>query len=175
MGHGPGPKTTWSGLLTTAATTHALAHRIGQLIPCGGIIALTGPLGVGKTAFAQGLLAGLGVDEPVTSPTFTLMHRYEGRCPACHIDLYRLEPAAGLSDLLPELEEVVDDVTVLVIEWADRLGAWLPTDHLAVELSYLPAAAEGRRIVLTAGGPRHRRLLAAAVSEEGTGHVDPGS
>lgn len=161
---GDGGEARWAsrtGIITSAEDLAALAFELGRLIPCGGIVALTGPLGVGKTTFAQGFLAGLGVREPVSSPTFTLMHRYQGRCPACHVDLYRLEPGLDPGGFLPELEEALDGVTVLIIEWADRLVDWLPADHLSVELSYLPEAAAGRRVVLRAGGPRHGRLLAA--------------
>lgn len=150
-----------SVIVPSAEALQALAFEAGRLIPCGGIVALQGPLGVGKTTFAQGFMAGLGVTDPVSSPTFTLMHRYEGRCPACHVDLYRLEPGLDPGGFLPELEEALDGDTVLIIEWADRLGDWLPADHLSVELSYLPEAADGRRVVLRAGGPRHERLLAA--------------
>lgn len=150
-----------SVVIASAEALQALAHELGRLIPCGGIVALKGPLGVGKTTFAQGFLAGLGVTEPVSSPTFTLMHRYQGRCPAVHVDLYRLEPGLDPGGFLPELEEALDGVTVLIIEWADRLGDWLPADHLSVELSYLPGAPSGRRVVLGAGGPRHGELLAA--------------
>ena len=71
----------------------------------------------GKTAFAQGLARGLGVDEPVTSPTFTIVQEYEGRVPLAHVDVYRLDRVQDLYDL--GFDELVDDDRVTVVEWGD--------------------------------------------------------
>jgi tRNA threonylcarbamoyladenosine biosynthesis protein TsaE len=115
--------------------TFALAERIGEQLQGGEVFLLKGNLGAGKTLFAKGLAAGLGINpSDVTSPTFTLVNSYEGRLRFYHIDLYRLE--AGAHQLLG-LEEILDDEkAVTVIEWADRLG-FLPARPTNVEMSYL--------------------------------------
>jgi tRNA threonylcarbamoyladenosine biosynthesis protein TsaE len=118
--------------------TFALAKRIGDKLTGGEVFLLTGDLGAGKTVFAKGLAAGLGIaSADVTSPTFTLVNVHEGRLRFYHIDLYRLEAGAhqGLG-----LEEVLDDEKgVTVIEWAERLG-FVPTRASVVELVYVSSA-----------------------------------
>lgn len=150
----------WTGLLSDAAATHALAHWFGLHTPCGTVIALDGPLGAGKTAFAQGFMAGLGVAGPVVSPTFILLNRYEGRCPAGHIDLYRLQAGADDGGFLLELDELLDGQTILLVEWANRLPHWLPAEYLQVDLDYLTDPAAGRRVTITARGEALAKLLA---------------
>lgn len=103
----------------------------GDLAP-GTVIALHGDLGAGKTCFIQGYAAALGIDEPVTSPTYTLIGEYEGRLPLHHIDLYRLsgpEEALGLG-----LEEYFDVNGITAIEWAERAEGLLPPDLLHIQI-----------------------------------------
>jgi tRNA threonylcarbamoyladenosine biosynthesis protein TsaE len=106
---------------TSAAATITLGRTIGQRLDHPLALLLYGDLGSGKTAFAQGLAAGLDVlpSIPITSPTYTLINEYPGRLPFYHVDLYRLpEPVdpieIGLHDLL-------DDTGIVAIEWAERL------------------------------------------------------
>ena len=122
--------------------TRALAAAIAGVLANGDLLVLTGDLGAGKTCFAQGLGAGLGVSERITSPTFTLAARYEGRLRLHHLDVYRLDDIAETLDLdLPELLE--DGVTV--IEWGERIDGVLPADRLLVDLRYgdLPVDSGG--------------------------------
>jgi tRNA threonylcarbamoyladenosine biosynthesis protein TsaE len=105
---------------------------------------LTGELGAGKTTFVQGVAAGLGIDDPVTSPTFVLVHEHEGRLPLTHADVYRLRRVQDVLDL-----ELVDEDRVLLVEWGDAIRDLLPTDLLRVELT-APTDDEERRIVLEA-------------------------
>ncbi len=112
-------------------TWELAAELAGELGP-GTVIALHGDLGAGKTCFVQGYAAALGIDEPVTSPTYTLIGEYEGRLPLHHIDLYRLSgpvEALGLG-----LEEYFDVNGITAIEWAERAEGLLPPDLLHIQI-----------------------------------------
>ncbi len=112
-------------------TWRLAAELAGELGP-GTVIALHGDLGAGKTCFIQGYAAALGIDEPITSPTYTLIGEYEGRLPLHHIDLYRLsgpEEALGLG-----LEEYFDANGITAIEWAERAEGLLPPDLLHIQI-----------------------------------------
>jgi tRNA threonylcarbamoyladenosine biosynthesis protein TsaE len=136
----------------------ALAMALGRLVTTGDTVALVGDLGAGKTVFAQGLAAGLGFRGPVTSPTFTLIHIYEGgRTTLFHADLYRLEREAELEDV--GLDDIFRQDGVAVVEWADRFPTILPEDRLEVRLEV--AADTERRLRAQATGPRSSELLAA--------------
>jgi tRNA threonylcarbamoyladenosine biosynthesis protein TsaE len=113
--------------------TRALGEELGRdVLRAGDVVVLTGELGTGKTALAQGVGRGLGVDGPVVSPTFTLIREYEGRVPLCHVDVYRLERVQELHDL--GLEERLDD-SVTLIEWGEVAGSALPQDRLEVRIA----------------------------------------
>jgi len=157
--------------------TQALAAVLSEHLVVGDLVVLAGDLGAGKTCFAQGLGAGLGVTERMTSPTFTLVNRYEsGRLELHHLDVYRLDDIAETLDLdLPELLEV----GITVIEWGEEINEVLPVDHLTVRLRYpeLPDSADDadgsdvsddvRLIELDAGGPDWaKRLTTLAPSIE---------
>lgn len=129
--------------------TRELAAQIAPLLRPGDLLLLAGDLGAGKTAFTQGLGRALGVTQPITSPTFTLMRSYEGNVRLLHIDVYRLDYLQEITDLgIPEL---VDDEAVAVVEWGDVAEAVLPTDFLEVQISY-GEGDEERHINLQAVG-----------------------
>lgn len=123
--------------------TRALGEQLGRdvLVP-GDVVVLSGELGAGKTALAQGVGRGLGVDGPVVSPTFTLVREYQGRHPLCHVDLYRLEWVQELHDL--GIEEHLDD-SVTLIEWGEMAASALPSDRLEVRLT--PGVGPDERII----------------------------
>ena len=113
--------------------TWALAAVLAEELGPGTVMALHGDLGAGKTCFVQGFAAALGIDEPITSPTYTLIGEYEGRLPLHHIDLYRLsgpEEALGLG-----LEEYFDANGITAIEWAERAEGLLPPDLLHIQIT----------------------------------------
>ncbi|HXF37251.1 MAG TPA: tRNA (adenosine(37)-N6)-threonylcarbamoyltransferase complex ATPase subunit type 1 TsaE [Actinomycetota bacterium] len=140
--------------------TRAVGEAIAALLRPGDTVALTGDLGAGKTTLVQGAARGLGVQDHVVSPTFTLMREYRGRVPVVHVDVYRLDRVQDVLDL--GLEEVVDDAVVFV-EWGDLIEALLPPEHLQVELR--AGGDDVRRLVVTATGgtwaDRWERLVAA--------------
>lgn len=119
--------------------TFDLAENIGKSLDTAMIFLLKGDLGAGKTLFAKGLAAGLGIDPAdVTSPTFTLINLYEGRLRMYHVDLYRLDEGA-CHEL--GLEEIFEEEAVTLIEWAERLG-YVPRSAIEIEIEY---AAESER------------------------------
>jgi tRNA threonylcarbamoyladenosine biosynthesis protein TsaE len=114
--------------------TRALAASLAELARPGDVLLLAGELGAGKTAFAQGFAAGLGVKEPVTSPTFTLVRTYTGRLRLHHVDVYRLEHLQEALDL--GLAEMVDDDAVTLVEWGDAVAPAVSPEFLEVSLAY---------------------------------------
>jgi tRNA threonylcarbamoyladenosine biosynthesis protein TsaE len=148
--------------------TRALGERLGEaLLRPGDLVVLAGPLGSGKTAFAQGVARGLGVTEPVVSPTFTIVREYHGRVPLAHVDIYRLERLQELHDL--GFDEMLDD-TVTLVEWGDAAGPVLPADRLEVHLE-MPGAEEERQVRISPHGEswrgRARRLEEVLVPFKG--------
>ena len=137
-------------VLANPAATHRLGVRLGQTLVAGSVLLLQGNLGSGKTALVQGIAVGLGIDEPVVSPTFVLLNEYfEGRLPLYHFDLYRLDPPdTAALDLETYWEGTEVPLGIVAIEWAERLSQ-LPLSYLQIQLDL---AAEGRQATLSAIG-----------------------
>lgn len=117
------------------AATHAIAAALAELSRPGDLIVLAGEMGAGKTAFAQGFGQALGITEPITSPTFTLVHSYpcpDGRRTLHHADIYRLDRTGDVEELA--LHELAEFGGIVLIEWGDVAAAGLG-DHLEVRLS----------------------------------------
>lgn len=119
---------------TSAAQTQQLAEALAELAQAGDLFVLVGDLGAGKTAFAQGFGRALGVDGPITSPTFTLAREYQGRLTMHHLDVYRLEQLEEARDLA--LPELLDGDSVTLIEWGDNIAPMLPNDYLEIRLEF---------------------------------------
>lgn len=122
--------------LENPAATAAAGHQLAARLRAGDLIALTGPLGAGKTHLTAGIVAGLGSPDPVTSPTFTLVHEYRGgSLPVFHFDLYRLESPAALLDI--GWDDYLDEPGVMIVEWAERFPELMPahTRWLALDLA----------------------------------------
>jgi tRNA threonylcarbamoyladenosine biosynthesis protein TsaE len=137
---------------TSAVTdTQSLAEALAGLARAGDLLLLSGDLGAGKTAFAQGFGRGLGVEEPITSPTFTLAREYQGaRLRLHHLDVYRMETMAEVFDV--DLPELLDDQAVVVIEWGEAIAASVPADYLEIALR-LGEGDDDRIIELRPVGP----------------------
>jgi tRNA threonylcarbamoyladenosine biosynthesis protein TsaE len=119
-------------VLPTPEDTRALGVALAGLLRPGDLVVLVGPLGAGKTALTQGIGAGLGVREPVTSPTFVIARVHRGqRVPLVHVDAYRLGGMADVDDL--DLDVTVAD-SVTVVEWGQGLVEQLADEHLEVRL-----------------------------------------
>jgi len=126
-----------------AAETRALGAALAEALGPDRTLALHGDLGVGKTTFVQGLGAGLGVRDPVTSPSFGLANVHRGtRGTLVHLDAFRLEDPRQVDALL--LEEFLVSPWTLAVEWPERVGDWLPRDALHLDLGI---AADGRHRV----------------------------
>lgn len=134
----------------SADETRAAAAAIAGLSRPGDLLLLAGDLGAGKTTFAQGFARALGVTEPVTSPTFTLLHAYEGDVRVLHADVYRMGALQEVLDL--GLHEALDDGDIALVEWGDAASAALPSERLEVALAF-GAGDDDRTIELRAVGP----------------------
>jgi tRNA threonylcarbamoyladenosine biosynthesis protein TsaE len=123
--------------LADAQATRSLGISLGQSLPAGTVILLLGELGAGKTTLVQGIGAGVGITEPIVSPTFTLINEYpEGRLPLYHLDLYRLQPAEVEELNLESYWEGMEvPLGIVAIEWAERLP-YLPPSYLNLYLTY---------------------------------------
>jgi tRNA threonylcarbamoyladenosine biosynthesis protein TsaE len=138
--------------------TREIAARLAKVAQPGDVVCLWGELGAGKTVFAKGFGAGLGVTDTISSPSFVLMGEYAGRLPLFHIDLYRLSGARETVDggLLDDRQAA----GVVLIEWPDRLGDALPQDRLDVRID--GGADEPRTLRLEGHGAVGARYLDAA-------------
>lgn len=137
--------------------TRRLSRKLGELINQHFVIALIGDLGSGKTAFVQGLARGLEVPDEyyITSPTFTLINEYPGRCALVHVDLYRLDKIDDLEDI--GLDEMLHGGSVIAIEWADKLLSGLLANHLTVRMNC--ADGDNRTLSLEATGQDEVNLI----------------
>lgn len=141
--------------------TQALGAALAQCVASRDIVMLVGGMGSGKTALTKGFGAALGIDEPITSPTFVLMRSYAGRLYLHHVDIYRLEHLQEVIDL--GLIELLDDGGVALVEWGDLATPVLPRDFLEVRLSIDDQDDDRRHVTLTCVGQAwatRRRALA---------------
>ncbi len=138
----------------SAQQTRELAHFIGEKLREGDVLALSGELGSGKTCFTGGLARGLGVDEKyqITSPTFTLINEYPGRCKLYHFDVYRLNSYSEFEDL--GYEEYFCGEGIVVIEWAEKIVQVLPANTFFISFEYLD---ENKRRIVIKGQERKLR------------------
>jgi tRNA threonylcarbamoyladenosine biosynthesis protein TsaE len=110
------------------------------------VITLTGDLGTGKTTLAQAICAGYGVEEQVTSPTYSLVHRYSApRSLVYHVDLYRLDDETQLTNI--GWDDLITEHALIIVEWPERAGSRMPADHLPIDVDYV-ADDPDRRILL---------------------------
>lgn len=153
--------------LANVELTQAFGRALGQAVVDSAMVALTGPLGAGKTCLVQGVGEALGVTEPIVSPTFTMLNEYHsGRLPLYHLDLYRVaddpitQAAVGgksLELLRTELDEFIYGPGVVLIEWAEHILAYL-TDYLLIEIDYFENE-QGRSVSVSGVGSKSIRLI----------------
>lgn len=128
--------------------TRAVAAEFAKTLSPGSVVCMYGDLGAGKTAFAQGMAEGLGIDEPVTSPTFTIINEYEGTLPLYHFDVYRVGDSSGMAET--GFDEYIDGDGICVIEWAELIEDILPDDRINVTISRLPERGDDAREIIIA-------------------------
>jgi tRNA threonylcarbamoyladenosine biosynthesis protein TsaE len=149
---------------TGAQETEAVGAAVGSLLRIGDLVVLTGDLGAGKTTFAKGLARALGVTQPVTSPTFTIVQEYDGRMPLAHVDVYRLERIQELHDL--GFEELLEGHVTLV-EWGEAIAQILPRDRIDVRIAMHDDDDTARVLDIVTSGPawsERRGALDAALA-----------
>ena len=130
--------------------TEDLGRRLGERLEPGAVVAYTGDLGAGKTAFTRGLARGLGVPDQVTSPTFTIVNEYEGgRLPLFHFDMYRLGSADELFDI--GWEDYLARGGVCAVEWSENVDEALEEDAIRVDIRR--GEGDSQRIISIQGGP----------------------
>jgi tRNA threonylcarbamoyladenosine biosynthesis protein TsaE len=137
--------------------TQQLGQKIGSLVNTGTVLALTGDLGSGKTAFVQGLARGLDVPDNyyITSPSFTLINEYPGRCKLFHVDLYRMGNIDDFEDI--GIYEILEKNGVAAIEWADKLPEALLSEYVAIQFEI--SNENSRKICINAYGLEEINLL----------------
>lgn len=166
----------WSGknLLTyisfSPEETLQLGRLLGKKLKGGEVIALKGDLGAGKTLFVKGLAQGLDAHEPVTSPTFNLIHLYQGRLLLAHFDVYRLPSPQALEEL--GYEEFFYGMGVTAVEWSDLIESYLPEEYLAVQInrSYSRDKGEHRMITIIPYGKKIEALAEELKKDVCTGY-----
>ena len=133
----------------SAEETERFGESLAQELRAGDVLAFTGSLGMGKTAFTRGLARGLGCRGRVTSPTFTIVNEYEGRTPLFHFDMYRL----GSSDELFDIgwDDYLARGGVCAVEWSERVSDALPGDTIFVDIAR-GEEGENTRIITVTGG-----------------------
>lgn len=150
--------------LTDAEATRSFGVKLGKSLPAGSVILLEGDLGAGKTTLVQGIGEGLGIEDAIVSPTFTLINEYsEGRIPLYHLDLYRLEPAEVEALNLESYWEGVEyPLGIVAIEWAERLP-YKPPSYLHLCLKY--DEESGRKAELVSVGEFDSGAMGTKLSE----------
>jgi tRNA threonylcarbamoyladenosine biosynthesis protein TsaE len=149
----------WTFTARDERETEALGAALGKSLAHGGLVALVGTLGAGKTRLVQSIAVALGADRRlVSSPTFVLIQEYDAALPIFHCDTYRLRNVDEFLDL--GIDEIFQSHGVCLIEWADRVAEILPPDHLRIEIDITGPTARCFRV--HSGGPKSSVLLASA-------------
>lgn len=137
--------------LDSLEITEKFGEKLGSLLQAGDVICLNGELGAGKTTLTKNIAKGMGIEDYVTSPTFSIINEYYGKLNLYHFDTYRLENVEEVSYL--GFDEYFYGDGVCVIEWADRIAAFLPEEYLEINIS------DDRSAELIANGDRFKNLL----------------
>ncbi|SHH58923.1 tRNA threonylcarbamoyladenosine biosynthesis protein TsaE [Caloranaerobacter azorensis DSM 13643] len=136
--------------------TYSFGYRLGKLLKSGDILCLNGDLGAGKTTLTQSIARGLGVEDYVTSPTFTLINEYEGRYPVYHFDVYRIDDIDEMYNL--GFEEYIYSEGVTIIEWASIIEDILPLERLDITIKR-GKEIDDREIIIEAKGNRYEEIV----------------
>ncbi len=142
----------------SADQTRRLGVRLGAMLPVGTVICLEGDLGSGKTTLVQGIAQGWGSTDRVTSPTFVIINQYQrpNGMHLYHADAYRLAENDPLDVAMVDIDQALEN-GILVVEWADRLKASLPQEHIWIEMNW--TGPQSRHFILTPEGKQNRTIL----------------
>ena len=137
--------------------TMELGRQLGALAQAGDIICLIGDLGTGKTHMTKGIAEGLMVEDYITSPTFTIVNEYVGRVKLHHFDVYRVNDPDEIAAI--GFDEYIFSDAVSIIEWANYIEELIPSEHIRINISKLPAIGENcRKIVINGNGRRYNYI-----------------
>ena len=134
--------------------TREIGSKLGELLTPKSVICLIGDLGAGKTTMTLSLARSLGVDDYITSPTFTIVNEYEGKMPLYHFDVYRIGSSEEMYDI--GFDEYIDGEGVCIIEWANLIEDILPDEYLYIEMNYKET---GREMILTPKGEKYEEIV----------------
>jgi tRNA threonylcarbamoyladenosine biosynthesis protein TsaE len=136
---------------SSARQTESAAEALAEFLRPGDVVLISGDVGTGKTTFVRGACRGLGVTEPVTSPSFTIGRRYEGALPVAHVDLFRLDSIEGEDPAL--LDDYLDGESVAFVEWPQAAAPLLRDEDVTLRLRLAHAGGD-RREMEANGAPR---------------------
>lgn len=150
----------------SAEETSKIGEQLGKLLVKGNIICLSGDLGAGKTAFTQGIAKGMGVEDYVTSPTYTIINEYAGRLPLYHFDVYRLNDVEEMYEL--GYEEYFFGDGVVVLEWADIVREIIPGERIWITI--LNTKGDNtREIIIEPTGEAYNNIVKGMEHNEDSG------
>ncbi|WP_120168834.1 tRNA (adenosine(37)-N6)-threonylcarbamoyltransferase complex ATPase subunit type 1 TsaE [Thermohalobacter berrensis] len=136
--------------------TKEFGYKLGTLLKGGDILCLSGDLGAGKTTLTQAIAEGMGIEDYITSPTFTIINEYEGKLPLYHFDVYRLEGPEAMDDL--GYEEYFYSNGVCIIEWANLIEEILPEERINITIKR-GNGENKREIIIDGVGKRHEEII----------------
>ncbi|MGH4126197.1 MAG: tRNA (adenosine(37)-N6)-threonylcarbamoyltransferase complex ATPase subunit type 1 TsaE [Clostridium sp.] len=134
-------------VVTTVEETYKIGELIGELVNSGDIICLIGDLGTGKTHLTKGIAKGLGIEDHVTSPTFTIVNEYAGRLKLYHFDVYRVNDPDEIEAI--GFDEYIFSDAVSIIEWANYIEELIPRNNLTITIEKLPEFGDNYRKIST--------------------------
>ncbi len=144
-------------ILNSVEDTISLGKKLGSLLNAGDIICLEGDLGTGKTYFTKGIAKGLGIDEPITSPTFTIVNEYYGRLKLYHFDVYRVNDIDEIAEI--GFDEYIFSDAVSIIEWANYIEELIPKKCIWVSIYKQPEKGPNyRKITIKYDGNRYNYI-----------------
>lgn len=144
-------------IVNNADSTIELGKKLGSLLNSGDIICINGDLGAGKTHFTKGVARGLSINEPITSPTFTIVNEYTGRLKLYHFDVYRVNDPDEIE--LIGFDEYIFSDAVSIIEWSNYIENLIPKEHIEIEIKKaLDLGMDYRRVTIKCYGDRYEHI-----------------
>ncbi|MBC2579709.1 tRNA (adenosine(37)-N6)-threonylcarbamoyltransferase complex ATPase subunit type 1 TsaE [Clostridium sp. DJ247] len=144
-------------IVNNADSTIELGKKLGALLNSGDIICINGDLGAGKTHFTKGIARGLGINEPITSPTFTIVNEYTGRLKLYHFDVYRVNDPDEIE--LIGFDEYIFSDAVSIIEWSNYIKDLIPKERIEIEIKKaLDLGTDYRKVIIKCYGDRYEHI-----------------